>query len=132
MALNLYPSLALLSHWLCCCECETELVCIHFVSGAESVVYEAVLDGNKVAVKKPILSTSDHIDKFHKELQMRWSFLLSLSLSLSLYTVAHFVLFSTQIFSTFSHFLSLPYVNSKLANPLFVCIYMCVCVSLCK
>ncbi|CAL5387232.1 unnamed protein product [Camellia sinensis] len=40
--------------------------------GAESVVYEAVLDGNKVAMKKPILSTSDHIDKFHKELQMRW------------------------------------------------------------
>ncbi|CAL5409199.1 unnamed protein product [Camellia sinensis] len=40
--------------------------------GAESVVYEAVLDGNKVAVKKPILSTSDHIDKFHKELQMLW------------------------------------------------------------
>ncbi|CAL5387238.1 unnamed protein product [Camellia sinensis] len=39
--------------------------------GAESVVYEAVLDGNKVAMKKPILSTSDHIDKFHKELQMR-------------------------------------------------------------
>ncbi|THG15564.1 hypothetical protein TEA_029671 [Camellia sinensis var. sinensis] len=41
------------------------------VRGAESVVYEAVLDGNKVAMKKPILSTSDHIDKFHKELQMR-------------------------------------------------------------
>ncbi|CAL5409177.1 unnamed protein product [Camellia sinensis] len=40
--------------------------------GAESVVYEAVLDGNKVAVKKPILSTSDHIVKFHKELQMLW------------------------------------------------------------
>ncbi|CAL5333372.1 unnamed protein product [Camellia sinensis] len=40
--------------------------------GAESVVYEAVLDGNKVAMKKPILSTSDHVDKFHKELQMRW------------------------------------------------------------
>ncbi|CAL5415364.1 unnamed protein product [Camellia sinensis] len=40
--------------------------------GAESVVYEAVLDGNKVAMKKSILSTSDHIDKFHKELQMRW------------------------------------------------------------
>ncbi|XP_028122817.1 uncharacterized protein LOC114319951 isoform X1 [Camellia sinensis] len=37
---------------------------------SRSVVYEAVLDGNKVAVKKPILSTSDHIDKFHKELQM--------------------------------------------------------------
>ncbi|GMP47260.1 hypothetical protein CsSME_00015099 [Camellia sinensis var. sinensis] len=41
--------------------------------GAESVVYEAVLDGNKVAMKNPILSTSDHIDKFHKELQMRWN-----------------------------------------------------------
>ncbi|CAL5362959.1 unnamed protein product [Camellia sinensis] len=40
--------------------------------GAESVVYETVLDGNKVAMKKSILSTSDHIDKFHKELQMRW------------------------------------------------------------
>ncbi|CAL5411637.1 unnamed protein product [Camellia sinensis] len=39
-------------------------------SRSRSVVYEAVLDGNKVAVKKPILSTSDHIDKFHKELQM--------------------------------------------------------------
>ncbi|THF94781.1 hypothetical protein TEA_007169 [Camellia sinensis var. sinensis] len=41
-------------------------------SRSRSVVYEAVLDGNKVAVKKPILSTSDHIDKFHKELQMLW------------------------------------------------------------
>ncbi|KAI8562550.1 hypothetical protein RHMOL_Rhmol03G0044200 [Rhododendron molle] len=38
--------------------------------GAESVVYEAILDGKKVAVKKPILSTSEDIDKFHKELQM--------------------------------------------------------------
>ncbi|PRQ25535.1 putative protein kinase TKL-Pl-3 family [Rosa chinensis] len=38
--------------------------------GAESVVYEAVLDGKKVAVKKPILSTSEDIDKFHKELQL--------------------------------------------------------------
>ncbi|KAK4404718.1 protein kinase and PP2C-like domain-containing protein [Sesamum angolense] len=38
--------------------------------GAESVVYEAVLDGKKVAVKKPILSTSDDLDKFHKELQL--------------------------------------------------------------
>ncbi|KAM7271382.1 hypothetical protein ACFE04_030596 [Oxalis oulophora] len=38
--------------------------------GAESVVYEAVLDGRKVAVKKPVLSTSDDLDKFHKELQM--------------------------------------------------------------
>ncbi|KAG8372172.1 hypothetical protein BUALT_Bualt12G0038800 [Buddleja alternifolia] len=38
--------------------------------GAESVVYEATLDGRKVAVKKPILSTSDDLDKFHKELQL--------------------------------------------------------------
>ncbi|CAK7339874.1 unnamed protein product [Dovyalis caffra] len=38
--------------------------------GAESVVYEAILDGRKVAVKKPILSTSEDIDKFHKELQL--------------------------------------------------------------
>ncbi|CAN1243542.1 Protein kinase and PP2C-like domain-containing protein [Linum perenne] len=38
--------------------------------GAESVVYEAILNGAKVAVKKPILSTSEHIDKFHKELQL--------------------------------------------------------------
>lgn len=38
--------------------------------GAESVVYEAILDGRKVAAKKPILSTSDDLDKFHKELQL--------------------------------------------------------------
>ncbi|KAL1548777.1 protein-serine/threonine phosphatase [Salvia divinorum] len=38
--------------------------------GAESVVYEAVLDGKRVAAKKPILSTSDDLDKFHKELQL--------------------------------------------------------------
>ncbi|BFG37816.1 hypothetical protein CerSpe_240900 [Prunus speciosa] len=38
--------------------------------GAESVVYEAILDGKKVAVKKPILSTSEDLDKFHKELQL--------------------------------------------------------------
>ncbi|KAL5546796.1 hypothetical protein UlMin_006483 [Ulmus minor] len=38
--------------------------------GAESVVYEATLDGKKVAVKKPILSTSEDLDKFHKELQL--------------------------------------------------------------
>ncbi|PSS01723.1 Protein like [Actinidia chinensis var. chinensis] len=41
-----------------------------FARGSESVVYEAILDGTKVAVKKPILSTSQDIDKFHKELQM--------------------------------------------------------------
>ncbi|XP_015897943.3 protein kinase and PP2C-like domain-containing protein [Ziziphus jujuba] len=38
--------------------------------GAESVVYEAILDGKKVAVKKPILSTSQDLDKFHKQLQL--------------------------------------------------------------
>lgn len=38
--------------------------------GAESVVYEGTLDGTKVAVKKPILSTSEDINKFHKELQL--------------------------------------------------------------
>lgn len=43
------------------------------VTGAESIVYEATLDGQRVAVKKPILSTSEDIDKFHKELQLLWS-----------------------------------------------------------
>ncbi|GLT77820.1 hypothetical protein SLA2020_493770 [Shorea laevis] len=38
--------------------------------GAQGVVYEAILDGRKVAVKKPILSTSEELDKFHKELQL--------------------------------------------------------------
>ncbi|XP_010244437.1 PREDICTED: protein kinase and PP2C-like domain-containing protein [Nelumbo nucifera] len=38
--------------------------------GSESVVYEGILDGKRVAVKKPILSTSEDLDKFHKELQM--------------------------------------------------------------
>ena len=53
------------------------------ITGAESVVYEATLFGKKVAVKKPILSTSDDIDKFHKELQLLWS--LSLSVNLCIY-----------------------------------------------
>lgn len=38
--------------------------------GSESVVYEAILNGKKVAVKKPILATSDDLDRFHKELQL--------------------------------------------------------------
>ncbi|KAE8702469.1 Protein kinase and PP2C-like domain-containing protein [Hibiscus syriacus] len=38
--------------------------------GAESVVYEAILDGKRVAARKPILSTSEELDKFHKELQL--------------------------------------------------------------
>ena len=54
------------------------------IIGAESVVYEATLFGKKVAVKKPILSTSDDIDKFHKELQLLWSLSLSLSLYVNL------------------------------------------------
>ncbi|XP_023539398.1 protein kinase and PP2C-like domain-containing protein isoform X2 [Cucurbita pepo subsp. pepo] len=38
--------------------------------GAESTVYEGRLDGKRVAIKKPILSTSDDLDKFHRELQI--------------------------------------------------------------
>lgn len=38
--------------------------------GAESVVYEGTLNGDKVAVKKPILSLSEHINNFHKQLQL--------------------------------------------------------------
>ncbi|KAG9156629.1 hypothetical protein Leryth_006601 [Lithospermum erythrorhizon] len=38
--------------------------------GAESVVYDGILDGKKTAVKKPFLSTSDDLDKFHKQLQL--------------------------------------------------------------
>ncbi|KAL8241514.1 hypothetical protein R6Q59_014868 [Mikania micrantha] len=41
--------------------------------GSESVVYDATLDGKRVAVKKPVLSTSEDINKFHKELQLLWS-----------------------------------------------------------
>lgn len=41
-------------------------------AGGESTVYEGRLDGRKVAVKKPILSTSEELDKFHKELQLLW------------------------------------------------------------
>lgn len=58
------------------------------IIGAESVVYEGNLDGNKVAVKKPILSTTEDINKFHKELQLLWylshatSFFLYNSISL--------------------------------------------------
>ena len=65
------------------------------IIGAESVVYEATLFGKKVAVKKPILSTSDDIDKFHKELQLLWSlslcefmYLLNMFLCMSVAIVA--------------------------------------------
>ncbi|GJX70288.1 kinase and PP2C-like domain-containing protein [Tanacetum coccineum] len=38
--------------------------------GGESVVYDGMLDGERVAVKKPVLSTSEDINRFHKELQL--------------------------------------------------------------
>ncbi|KZV27374.1 hypothetical protein F511_02483 [Dorcoceras hygrometricum] len=62
-----------------CCHSQTIPLHLHpssysitspIARGAESVVYGAILDGTKVAMKKPILSTSDDLDKFHKELQM--------------------------------------------------------------
>lgn len=43
-----------------------------WITGAESEVYEAILDGKRVAAKKPILSTSEDLDKFHKQLQLLW------------------------------------------------------------
>ncbi|CAH9127525.1 unnamed protein product [Cuscuta epithymum] len=45
-------------------------VSVTIARGAESVVYEGILNGRKVAVKKPILATSDDLNKFHKELQL--------------------------------------------------------------
>lgn len=50
----------------------------HHIAGAESVVYEGTLNGDKVAFKKPILSLSEHINKFHQELQLLWYACLSL------------------------------------------------------
>ncbi|KAL9263453.1 kinase and PP2C-like domain-containing protein [Drosera capensis] len=38
--------------------------------GSESVVYEGWLDGMRVAVKKPVLATSEDLDRFHKQLQL--------------------------------------------------------------
>ncbi|KAJ3694690.1 hypothetical protein LUZ60_000067 [Juncus effusus] len=38
--------------------------------GSESMVYEARLNDERVAAKKPILCTSDDIDKFHYQLQL--------------------------------------------------------------
>lgn len=60
--------------------------------GAESVVYEALLDGKKVAVKKPILSTSDDLDKFHKELQLLWYFYDMGYIYMCIYILVLFVL----------------------------------------
>ncbi|KAM3330650.1 hypothetical protein ACQJBY_027053 [Aegilops geniculata] len=38
--------------------------------GSESTVYEARLGGERAAAKKPVLSTSDDLDKFHYQLQL--------------------------------------------------------------
>lgn len=62
----------------CCCSDSIPLhlppssysLLLPIARGAESIVYDATLDGERVAVKKPILSTSEDINKFHKELQL--------------------------------------------------------------
>ena len=36
-------------------------------------MYEARLAGERVAAKKPVLSTSEDLDKFHYQLQLLWS-----------------------------------------------------------
>ncbi|XP_078428510.1 protein kinase family protein / protein phosphatase 2C (PP2C) family protein [Wolffia australiana] len=38
--------------------------------GSESTVFEALLNGRRVAAKKPVLSTADDIDKYHRQLQL--------------------------------------------------------------
>nr|CAD1834872.1 unnamed protein product [Ananas comosus var. bracteatus] len=38
--------------------------------GSESTVYDARVNGERVAAKKPVLSTSDDLDKFHYQLQL--------------------------------------------------------------
>jgi hypothetical protein len=42
-------------------------------AGSESTVYEARLGEERVAAKKPVLATSDDLDKFHYQLQLLWS-----------------------------------------------------------
>ena len=72
------------------------------IIGGESVVYEGTLDGNKVAVKKPILSTTEDINKFHKELQLLWYFIfLSLHVLSILWHVPSFKRFLSSWFSFF-------------------------------
>ncbi|KAJ8625324.1 hypothetical protein MRB53_033854 [Persea americana] len=48
---------------------------LHFdtsiISSKEGLIL-ARLDGTKVALKKPVLFTSDDLDKFHRELQQLW------------------------------------------------------------
>lgn len=59
--------------------------------GSESVVYEAILNGKKVAVKKPILATSDDLDRFHKELQLLWSVYSFIHLFISYLSFIEFI-----------------------------------------
>ena len=54
-------------------------------TGAESVVYEARVGGRSVAAKKPRLSTTNDMDRFHTELQiLRSLFQLSCLLNIML------------------------------------------------
>ncbi|KAF3791541.1 kinase and PP2C-like domain-containing protein [Nymphaea thermarum] len=62
-----------------CCRSDTIPLHLHpssyslsspIARGSESVVYEATLAGKKVAAKKPVLSTSDDLNRFHTELQL--------------------------------------------------------------
>lgn len=41
-------------------------------AGSESTVYEARLAGERIAAKKPVLSTSEDLNKFHYQLQLLW------------------------------------------------------------
>lgn len=61
--------------------CSSEGIRLHFppssysllstiARGSESTVFEARLQGRRVVAKKPVLSTSEDLDKFHRELQL--------------------------------------------------------------
>ncbi|XP_020579904.1 protein kinase and PP2C-like domain-containing protein isoform X2 [Phalaenopsis equestris] len=61
--------------------CSSDTIRLHFppseysllstiARGSESTVFEARLQGRRVAAKKPVLSTSEDLDKFHRELQL--------------------------------------------------------------
>lgn len=54
-------------------------VTVKWCAGSESTVYEARLGGERVAAKKPVLATSEDLDKFHYQLQLLWSVSCSLS-----------------------------------------------------
>ncbi|RWW64122.1 hypothetical protein BHE74_00028678 [Ensete ventricosum] len=68
------PYLILLILIFFCAPCVRELIDrsrFRESKGAESTVYEARLrDGTRVAAKKPVLSTADDIDHFHRQLQL--------------------------------------------------------------